>query len=93
LRGLIEASGESTRDPQTIEDLAAQHYEQLFEAPTLVRPHSYVDIEPSILDNHADPISFATYLEVLKFMQDKTKKHTCEAHRLSPFLLGNIPKN
>ena len=61
-------------------ELAARHYEHLFEAPTVVRPHPYVDSEPPVFDNHADSIPLVTYPEVLKVLKDRTKKRSCDAH-------------
>ncbi|CAF3385920.1 unnamed protein product, partial [Rotaria sp. Silwood2] len=93
LRGLISSSGESFKDPQNMANLAADYYEQLFEEPVVVRPHPYVDTTPPILDNHSDPIPLVTYPEILKVLVGREKKRSRDSHGLSPYLLGNIPKN
>lgn len=93
LRGLISPDGESIKDPQNMANLAADYYEQLFEEPTVMRPHPYVDTPAPEFDNWSDRIPLVSYPEILKVLVGREKKRSCDSHGLSPFLLGNIPKH
>ena len=74
-------------------EISARHDECLFGELTVVRSHPYVHTEPTVFDNHADAIPLVTYPEVLKVLIGREKKRSCDAHGLSPYLLGHIPKN
>jgi hypothetical protein len=93
LRGFIAPNGESIKDPHIMANLAADYYEQLFEEPTVVRQHPYVDTPPPDFDNYSNPIPLVTYPGVIKALVGRDKRRSCDSHGLSPFLLSNIPKN
>ena len=72
-------------------NIAADHYEKLFEAPVVVRPHPYVDSPPLQWENDADQIPAVAYPEVIGLLQTRKKKQSKDIHGLSPFLLDKIP--
>ena len=74
-------------------NIAADHYEKLFEAPVVVRPHPYVDSPPLQWENDADQIPAVTYPEVIGLLRTRKKKQSKDIHGLSPFLLDKIPRN
>ena len=93
LRGFLLPNGETTQDPQKMANSAAEHYEKLFEAPIVVRPHPYVDAPTVYWDNWLEPIPGVTYLEVLGVLRKGKKKRSLDTHGLSPYILDKIPKN
>jgi len=93
LRGFIHPNGEVTKDPQQMTNLAANHYEKLFDEPTVYRPHPYVDTEIPDFNNQSVTIPTVTYPEVLKVLVGRTKKRSLDCHGLSPLLIGKMPKN
>ena len=74
-------------------DMAAEFYENLFEAPEVVRPHPYVDSPATRWENHDDPIPLVTYPELIEVLRTRKKKQSKDIHGLSPYLLDKIPKN
>ncbi|CAF4493110.1 unnamed protein product, partial [Rotaria sp. Silwood2] len=56
LKGLLLPNGESTKDPQTMVNMAADYYERLFAAPEVIRSHPYVAAPGMQWDNVHDPI-------------------------------------
>ena len=86
----MKSYGESTKDTQIIANLTADYYEQLFEEPTVIRPHPYVDTLTLDFDNSSNLIPLVTYPEVLRVLVGREKKRSRDSHQLSPFLLGNI---
>jgi hypothetical protein len=93
LRGLLLPNGESTKDPQTMANTAAEYYERLFAAPEVIRPHPYIDIPAPHWDNAHDLIPNVTYPEVLKVLATRKKKRSCDIHGLSSFMLEQIPRH
>ena len=93
LRGFLLPSGESLKDPQAIAEAAADYYEELFDAPTVMRPHPYVDSPVIHWDNAHDPIPVVTYPEILKILATRKKKRSCDIHGLSSYLLEQLPRN
>ena len=71
-------------------NLTANYYEQLFEEPTVIRPHPYIDTLTLDFDNSSTLIPWVTYPEVLRVLVGREKKQSRDSHALSPFLLGNI---
>ncbi|CAF2110141.1 unnamed protein product, partial [Rotaria magnacalcarata] len=45
-------------------NITVDHYERLFEAPVVIRPHPYVDAPPVQWKNAAEPILTVTYPEI-----------------------------
>ena len=78
--------GEIVRKSNEMVDIAAEHYKQLYSAPTVIRPHSYVDAPPVIWDNDDEPITPVIVHEVLKGVAFRGKKLSCDAHGLSTFI-------
>ena len=91
LRGFLLTNGKSETDPQTMADVAADYYEQLFEAPVVVRPHPYVDSPFPQWDNADVLIPEVSYPETLKILAKRKKKRSCDIHGLSPYLLDQMP--
>ena len=87
LRGFTQPNSETIPDPQKMADIAAKYYESLFVAPTVARPHPCADAPYAPWDNHSDPISRVTYLEVLSVLRSRKKNHSLDFHGLSPFIL------
>jgi hypothetical protein len=93
LRGFILPNGESEKDPQVMAETAADYYEELFDAPSVMRPHPYVDSPVIHWDNAHDPIPLVTYPEILKILATRKKKRSCDIHGLSSYLLEQLPRN
>ncbi|CAF4912616.1 unnamed protein product, partial [Rotaria socialis] len=93
LRGFFSPSGEIIKDSQIMADMAADHYEGLFETPVVMRPHPYVDAPPVQWENAAEPIPMVTYPEILNILRSRKKKQSLDIHGLSPFILDKIPQN
>ena len=93
LRGFMDPGGNVIKDPQEMANMAADHFEQLFEAPVVMRPHPFVDSPPILWENAADPIPMVSYPEVVNVLRTRKKKRSCDAHGLSPFLLNQMPRN
>ncbi|CAF3391072.1 unnamed protein product [Rotaria socialis] len=74
-------------------NMAADHYEGLFEAPVVMRPHPYVDAPLVQWENAADLIPMVTYPEILNILRSRKKKQSLDIHGLSPFILDKIPQN
>lgn len=91
LRGFLTSNGEVTKNPEQMVNLAANHYEKLFEEPYVIRPHPYADTEVPSFPNQLDPIPPINYPEVLKVLTGRIKKKSMDAHGISPILIGNIP--
>lgn len=93
LRGFILTNGEIIRTPKEMANLAADHYEKLFTAPVVMRPHPYVDSPTIKWENDANLIPEVTYPEVIALLRSRKKKQSKDIHGLSPFLLDKIPRN
>ncbi|CAF3062969.1 unnamed protein product [Rotaria sp. Silwood2] len=93
LRGFLSPGGEIIKDSQIMANMAADHYERLFEAPVVIRPHPYVDAPPVQWENAADHIPKVTYPEILNILRSRKKKQSLDIHGLSPFILDKIPQN
>ncbi|CAF5149268.1 unnamed protein product, partial [Rotaria magnacalcarata] len=93
LRGFLSPSGEIIKDSQIMADMAADHYEGLFETPVVMRPHPYVDAPPVQWENAAEPIPMVTYPEILNILRSRKKKQSLDIHGLSPFILDKIAQN
>lgn len=91
LRGFTLPNGKITKDPAEMVEVAAKHYEVLFDEPVVVRPHPYVDTEILAFTNHLDAIPHVTYPEVVKVLVGRTKKKSLDCHGVSPMLLGKMP--
>ncbi|CAF4591552.1 unnamed protein product [Rotaria socialis] len=74
-------------------NMTADHYERLFEAPVVMRPHPYVDAPPVQWKNAAEPIPMVTYPEIVNILRSKKKEKCLDIHELSPFILDKIPQN
>ena len=92
LRGFTTTTGEIIKNPQEMADIAADHYEKLFEAPTVVRPYPYVDSPPCTWENNEQKIPQVSYLEILAVLKTRKKKQSQDIHGLSSYLLEQIPK-
>lgn len=92
LQDFILPDGQMSKDPRRMVNAVADHYESLFKAPEVYRPHPYVDLPMFQWDNMLDPIPKVTYAEVLKILADGKKKYSRDAHGLSPLLLYHIPR-
>ncbi|CAF3549864.1 unnamed protein product, partial [Rotaria socialis] len=64
LRGFLSPCEEIIKDSQIMANMTADHYERLFEAPVVMRPHPYVDAPPVQWKNAAEPIPMVTYPEI-----------------------------
>lgn len=93
LRGFLSPSGEIIKDAQIMANMAADHYEKLFEAPSVVRPHPYVDSPQDLCTNSDEAITPVTYPELLNVLRIKKKKQSLDIHGLSPLTLDKIPRN
>jgi hypothetical protein len=91
LRGFLLPNGDSLKEPLAMADVAADYYESLFDAPSVMRPHPYVDAPAIHWDNAHDLIPPVTYPEVLKILATRKKKRSCDIHGLSSFLLEQLP--
>ena len=90
--GFMKCTGEITKDPQEMADMAAEYYQRLYERPLVIRPHPYVDAPPINWDNSAEKIPAVTYPEILNVLKTRKKKKSQDIHELSPYLLEQIPK-
>ena len=93
LRGLLLPNGEPLKEPLAMAEVAADYYESLFDAPSVMRPHPYVDAPAIDWDNAHDQIPPVTYPEVLKVLATRKKKRSCDIHGLSSFLLEQLPRH
>ena len=93
LRGFTLINGEITKNAKEMVNIAADHYEKLFKAPVVMRPHPYVDSPPVQWENNAEVIPTVTYPELLSVLRTRKKKQSKDIHGLSPFLLDKIPRN
>ncbi|CAM4862183.1 unnamed protein product [Rotaria socialis] len=93
LRGFLSPCEEIIKDSQIMANMTADHYERLFEAPVVIRPHPYVDAPPVQWKNAAEPIPMVTYPEIVNILRSKKKEKCLDIHELSPFILDKIPQN
>jgi len=91
LSAFIHPNGDIVRDNVKMADMAADHYKQLYSAPNVFRPHPYVDAPPVAWDNEDEPIPPTTFEEVIKVVNSRDKKFSCDAHGLSSFLFKFLP--
>ncbi|CAF2129789.1 unnamed protein product [Rotaria magnacalcarata] len=93
LKGFFSSTGEIINDPQRMADRAADHYGKRFDAPTVMRPHPYVDTPPMQWENSNELIPPVTYPEILNVLRTRKKKQSLDIHGLSLYTLDKIPKN
>ena len=93
LRGLLLPNGESLKEPLAMAEIAADYYESLFDAPSVMRPHPYVDAPTIDWDNAHNQIHPVTYPEVLKVLATRKRKCSYDIHSLWSFLLEQLPRH
>ncbi|CAM4757246.1 unnamed protein product [Rotaria magnacalcarata] len=93
LRGFLFPRGEIIKGSQIMVNMAADHYERLFEATVVIRPHPYTSAPPVQWENAAEPIPTVTYPEILNILRSTKKKQSLDNYGLSPFILDKIPQN
>ncbi|CAF3066271.1 unnamed protein product [Rotaria socialis] len=93
LRRFLPPCEEIIKDSQIMTNMTADHYERLFEAPVVIRPHPYVDGPPVQWKNAAEPIPTVTYPEIVNILRSRKKEKCLDIHGLSPFILDKIPQN
>ena len=93
LRGFETPDGEIIKDPQSMANTVADYYEELFEAPVVIRPHPYVDASPITWENALTPIPNVKYPEILNILRSRKKKKSLDIHGLSSFIRAKIPRN
>ncbi|CAF4605118.1 unnamed protein product, partial [Rotaria magnacalcarata] len=64
-------------------NMAADHYERLFEATVVIRPHPYTGAPPVQWENAAEPIPTVTYPEILNILRSTKKKQSLDNYGLS----------
>ena len=60
---------------------------KIFVESQIYRPHPYVDSPEVHWDNHYEPIPPITTSELLKVIGKVKKKHSADAHGISPYML------
>ncbi len=93
LEALIDNNNVIVKDIDAMLDLAATHYENLFTETLVYRPHPYVDSPEVHWDNYNEPIPPITMKELVKIVHKVKKKHSNDAHGISPYMLRFIPNN
>jgi hypothetical protein len=93
LEAIIDDNKVIVKDVDAMLDLAANHYENLFAESQAYRPHPYVDSPDVLWHNYDEPIPPITMLELLKVLSRVKKKHSNDAHGISPYMLKFIPSN
>ncbi|CAM4851334.1 unnamed protein product [Rotaria magnacalcarata] len=93
LRGFLSPCEEIIKDSQIMANMTADHYERLFEAPVVIRPHPFVGAPPVQLKNAAEPIPTVTHPEIVNILRSRKKEKCLDIHGLSPFILDKIPQN
>ncbi len=68
-------------------EIAATHYEKLFDESEVYRPHPYVDSPEILWENHDETIPPITMSELLKVIRKVKKKQSSDAHGISPLML------
>ena len=91
IHAFIISSGEIIREREKMASAAADYYEKLYAAPTVYRPHPYVDAPRPVWDNEDEEIPVITLEEVMKVVESREKKHSVDAHGLSTFMFKFLP--
>jgi hypothetical protein len=93
LEAFIDNNNTIVKDIDIMLDLAVTHYKNLFVESEVYRPHPYVDSPEVQWENHDEPIPPITMSELLKVIRKVKKKHSNDAHGISPYMLSFIPHN
>ena len=93
LDAFIDSNDTVVKDTNSMLELAAGHYEQLFSESIVYRPHPYVDSPGITWENHDEPIPLITAAEVRKTIAKMKKKHSSDAHGISSYMLTHIPNS
>ena len=93
LEALIDNNGVVVKDVDNMLSIAATHYENLFVESQVYRSHPYVDSPEVLWDNHYEPIPPIAMPELLKVIGKVKKKHSADAHSISPYMFKFIPNN
>jgi hypothetical protein len=91
LDAFIDNNNTIVKDEDAMLDLAVSHYENLFSESQVHRPHPYVDSPEVQWENYDEPIPPITMPELLKIVSKVKKKHSNDAHGISPYMLQFIP--
>ena len=91
LHAFIIISGEIMKEREKMADTAADYYDKLYSAPTIYRPHPYVDAPKPTWDNQEEEIPVVTVEEVIKVVQSREKERSVDAHGLSTFMFNLLP--
>jgi hypothetical protein len=93
LSAFIDNNDKVIKDNNKMLSLAAEHYEELFRESEVYRPHPYVDGPVVMQDNYEEKIPPITMNELMKVVAKVKKKHSTDAHGISPFMLQFLPNN
>ncbi len=91
LDGIIDKNDVVVKDIDGMLELVADHYENLFSESVVYRPHPYVDGPDVVWENWEEPIPPITASELAKVIAKVKKKHSCDAHGISSYMLQFIP--
>ena len=93
LDAFVDDNDSITKDIDSMLEMAASHYEQLFTDSTVYRPHPYTDSPEIIWDNHDEMIPPITTDELRSCIAKVKKKHSVDAHGISAYMLSYIPSS
>ena len=93
LDAFIDDKNEVIKDNEEMLELAAAHFENIFNESEVYRPHPYVDSPAVIWDNNDEQITPITMLELKKVITKVKKKHSQDAQGISPHMLKYLPDN
>lgn len=91
LVALLDSNNKVVKDTDAMLEMAATHYEQVFSETEVYRPHPYVDYPAVVWENVDEPIPPITFNELLKVVDKVKKKHSNDAHGISPYMLRFLP--
>jgi hypothetical protein len=93
LEAFMDQNDRIIKDTDSMLEMAASHYENLFAATEVYRPHPYVDVPEILWDNYDEKIPPIKMPELIKAIAKVKKKHSSDAYGISPFMLQYLPHN
>jgi hypothetical protein len=88
LHAFITSSGQITKDPEEMCEIAADFYEDFFKKSDILRPHPYTDSPVIEFENKDELIPEVTIEELTLTVHAKRKKKSLDAHGISNYMFN-----